>query len=91
MNLKIQVFSLLFSFLYGILFSFLINFHYKILFYQKKWVQIVFTMIFLFDMALLYFLILRKINEGIIHIYFYFMIFLGFYISFPFLKKMRKK
>ena len=91
MNLKIQIFSLLFSFFYGILFSFLINFHYHILFYKREWIQILFTIIFLLDMALLYFLILKFINDGRIHIYFYFMIFLGFYLSFPILKKIRKK
>lgn len=91
MNLKIQVFSLLFSFFYGILFSFLINVHYQFLFFKKKWVQIVVTILFLLDMALLYFLILRIINNGIIHIYFYLMIFLGFYLTFPVLKKIRKK
>lgn len=91
MNLKIQIFSLIFSFFYGILFSFLINVHYQFLFFKKKWVQIVVTILFLLDMALLYFLILRIINNGIIHIYFYLMIFLGFYLTFPVLKKIRKK
>jgi len=91
MNLKIQVFSLVFSFFFGIFFSFLMNLHYQFLFFKKKWVQIFFTFLFLFDMALLYFLILRIINEGVIHIYFYIMLFFGFYFSFPLLKKMRKK
>ena len=91
MNLKIQVFSLLFSFFYGILFSFLINVNYQFLFFKKKWVQIVVTILFLLDMALLYFLILKFINDGVIHIYFYLMIFLGFYVSFPIMKKIRKK
>ena len=91
MNLKIQIFSLLFSFFYGILFSFLFIFNYKYLFFKKKWVQVVITFLFLIDMALLYFLILKIVNGGMIHLYFYFMIFIGFYISFPILKKFRKK
>ena len=91
MNLKIQVFSLLFSFIYGIFFSFLVNFHYHLLFNKNKIIQVFFTFLFLLDMALLYFFVLREINEGIIHIYFYFMLVLGFYISFPRLKKIRKK
>lgn len=91
MNLKIQIFSLLFSFFYGILFSFLVNINYKYLFFKKKWGQVVITFLFLIDMALLYFLILKIVNGGMIHLYFYFMIFIGFYISFPILKKFRKK
>ncbi len=91
MNLKLQVFSLFFSFLYGVFFSFLFNFHYHYLFYRKRIVQVFITLLFLLDMALLYFLILQKINNGIIHIYFYFLLFLGFYISFSFFKKIRKK
>ncbi len=91
MNLKIQIFSLLFSFFYGMFFSFLVNLNYKYLFFKKKWVQVSITLLFLVDMALLYFLILRVVNDGIIHFYFYLMIFFGFYISFPVLKKFRKK
>ncbi len=49
------------------------------------------TFLFLLDMALLYFLIIKFINDGIIHIYFYLMISIGFYISFPIMKKIRKK
>lgn len=90
MNLKIQIISLIFSFLYGILFSLLINFHYSLLFSKKKLLQVFFTFLFLLDMALLYFLIIRIINQGIIHIYFYLVLFLGFYLSFPILKKIRK-
>lgn len=90
MDLKIQIISLIFSFFYGILFSLLINFHYSLLFSKKKVLQVLFTFLFLLDMALLYFLIIRIINQGIIHIYFYLVLFLGFYLSFPILKKIRK-
>ena len=91
MNLKIQVFSLLFSFFYGILFSFCVNLNYQYLFFKKKIFRILMTFLFLLDMALLYFLILKFINDGIIHIYFYLMLCVGFYISFPIMKKIRKK
>lgn len=91
MNLKIQIFSLLFSFFYGIIFSFLVNLHYHYLFSKNKILQIVMTFILLLDMALLYFLLLKFINGGIIHIYFYLMICLGFYFSFVFFAKLRKK
>lgn len=91
MNLKIQIFSLIFSFFYGMLFSFFVNINYQYLFYKKILIQVIVTFLFLLDMALLYFLILKIINDGVIHIYFYFMLFFGFYISFPIMKKIRKK
>lgn len=91
MNLKLQLFSLIFSFFYGVFFSFLFNLHYQFLFYKNRVVQFFMTLLFLLDMSLLYFLILRKINGGIIHIYFYLLLFLGFFISFSFFKKIRKK
>lgn len=91
MNLKVQLLSLGFSFFYGILFSFLVNVNYQFLFAKKKFFKITMTFLFLLDMALLYFLILRYLNQGIIHIYFFIMIIVGFYVTFPFSKKFRKK
>lgn len=91
MNLKVQLLSLAFSFAYGVLFSFLVNVNYRFLFAKKRVVQIIMTFLFLLDMALLYFLILRYLNEGIIHIYFFLMILVGFYITFPFSRRFRKK
>lgn len=91
MNLKVQLLSLVFSFFYGILFSFLVNVNYQFLFAKKKVFKITMTFLFLLDMALLYFLILRYLNQGIIHIYFFIMIIVGFYITFPFSKRFRKK
>lgn len=91
MNLKVQLLSLTFSFVYGVLFSFLVNVNYRFLFAKKRVVQIIMTFLFLLDMALLYFLILRYLNEGIIHIYFFLMILVGFYVTFPFSRRFRKK
>lgn len=91
MNLKVQIIALVFSFLYGMLFSFLVNINYKFLFSKKLIFKIIITFIFIVDCSLLYFLVLKKINEGIVHPYFLLMILLGFYISFPLTKKIRKK
>ena len=67
------------------------NLNYQYLFLKKKIFRVLMTFLFLLDMALLYFLIIKFINDGIIHIYFYLMISIGFYISFPIMKKIRKK
>lgn len=91
MNLKIQIISLLFSFFYGVAFSFLVNINYELLFKKRKKYRIIYTLIFVLIMALLYFFLLQKINNGIIHVYFLMIILIGFYISFPITKKIRIK
>lgn len=91
MNLKIQIISLLFSFFYGVTFSFLVNINYELLFKKRKKYRIIYTLIFVLIMALLYFFLLQRINNGIMHVYFLMIILIGFYISFPITKKIRIK
>lgn len=91
MNLKLQIISLVFSFFYGMLFSLLVNINYELLFKKRKRFRIIFTFSFIFVMALIYFFILNKLNNGIIHIYFLILIVVGFYISFPISKHLRRK
>ena len=68
MILKVQVISLIISFLYGILF-YMTTYKYK---YYRK----IFLIVFL-D-TLIYFYTLIKVNNGIIHIYMLLMIILGY-------------
>ena len=68
MILKVQVISLIISFLYGILF-YVTTYKYK---YYRKIYLIVFI-----D-TLIYFYALIKVNNGIIHIYMLLMIILGY-------------
>jgi len=89
MNLKLQIFSLVFSFFYGVVFSILTNINYKYIFNQKKVIKILFTLIFVLSMAIFYFYIINIINDGIIHLYFLLIILVGFYITFPFSKNLR--
>ena len=42
----------------------------RVLFNIKKYIQIVSTFLFMFDMSLLYFICIRFINNGILHPYF---------------------
>ena len=91
MNLKIQIISLAFSFLYGVVFSLLVNINYRFLFTKRLFYKIVVTFVFIIDMALLYFIFIKMINNGIIHIYFLLMIILGFYITFPIGRRLRGK
>lgn len=78
MELSVQLQVLTVSFVYGILFSYLIKIQYKFLFDSKRFYKILITLLFIFDNCLLYFLILRAINNGIFHIYFLFSLIIGY-------------
>ena len=90
MSLFEQVIALIFSFIYGGILSALYNFNYNLLFYKKKSIKIFFNIIFVLDLVLIYFLAMRKINNAIIHPYFYLLIILGFVSCFDVSKKLRK-
>ena len=90
MSLNEQILAIIFSFIYGVIISVLYNFNYNLLFYKKKFVKILFNVIFIFDLVLIYFLAMRKINNVIIHPYFYLFIIFGFSLFFDFSKCFRK-
>ena len=81
MNAIVQIKSLLFSFLYGMLFSYLTSINYKYLFNKQYLIKISFTIIFILDICLLYLYLLLKLNGGYIHIYFIMCASLGFLFS----------
>lgn len=78
MTLKIQIISLIVSFLYGIFFSILLNINYKVIYNNNKFIKIIGTLLFVIFNSLLYFLILLKVNNGIVHIYCIFALIFGF-------------
>lgn len=78
MELSVQLQVLTVSFVYGILFSYLIKMQYRFLFESKLFYKVIITLLFIFDNSLLYFLILRTINHGTFHIYFFFLLVLGY-------------
>lgn len=81
MNLKLQILSLGYSFLYGIFFSFLLTLNYKLIHNDKKHIKWPITILLILNNVLLYFLILKKINNGIIHYYFLFVFVLGIIVE----------
>lgn len=82
MILRIQIFSLLYSFFYGIVFYILLEINHKILYNGKLFYRIIISFLFVIVNSLLYFLFLIKINNGILHIYFFFSMFTGYLLSF---------
>ncbi len=81
MSLRLQIYSLIYSFIFGIIFSICTNFNYRFLFSKRKAFKIVFTAIYIIDFSLIYFFLLKIINNGIIHNYFLLSIILGYLIS----------
>lgn len=87
MNLKIQIISLGFSFVFGITFFLLVYLNKLWLFYSRKVVKVISSILFVLDMSLLYFFILKIINQGILHIYFLIMFLIGCYCGNLIMKK----
>jgi len=90
MQNEIQLLSFFVSFLFGILFAFLNEFNNKIITKGKKTFKITTTFLFIINISLLYLLLMYKINEGVIHLYFLLFITLGYIISFPKVKVLTK-
>lgn len=78
MDLDTQIMTLIVSFLFGSFFSFSVSVNYKYLYQKKVLLRILFTFLFIFVNVLIYFIILKKINEAILHPYSLGMILVGF-------------
>ena len=89
MILSEQIISIIFSFIYGCILSLLYNLNYNLLFNKRKVYKVIFNIIFILDLVLIYFLIMKKINNAIIHPYFYLSIILGFFSCFNISKRFR--
>ncbi len=86
MDAKTQIIVLLFSYFYGfILYDlFLINNSFKVKGIYKSLIM----MLFIYNIVLLYIILVFKINNGNFHIYFFIMMILGFMMSIRFTKKL---
>ena len=81
MDLRIQIVSLFFSFVFGIIFSICTNLNYRFLFTKNIYFKVIITFVYILDFTLLYFLLIQKINNCIIHIYFFLMIGIGYLVG----------
>ena len=90
MSLIIQIRSLVFSFIFGIIFNIFFRLNYRYLYYENLIIRVIICFLFSIDMALLYFIILNNINNGVLHVYFLMMILFGFFITNYFIKKRLK-
>lgn len=90
-GLTLQIYSIIYTYIYGVVCSFLVNLFYKLLFFKNKKWRVIFNLAFALFMSILYFILLKMINNGYIHIYFLFVFVLGFLSSFPFFKSKFRK
>lgn len=91
MILKIQIFSLIYSFIYGIILFILLEINYKFLYESKMVYRIIVSFLFVMLVSLFYFYGLMKINNGILHIYFFIAEFTGYLLSFVIYRKINCK
>lgn len=87
MELQTQIISLLFSFIFGFIFSICTNINYRFLFSKNLTLKIIVTSIYVLDFSLLYFILIKHLNNGIIHTYFLLFVGLGYLVSFLSLNK----
>ncbi len=90
MNYKLQLLSLFFSFLFGIFFYFSSLLNYKMIKKHSLFIKYGITFVYIFDIALLYVLLMYKINYGIIHAYFLLLLAGGFLFGWRYCKRFRK-
>lgn len=87
MSLDVQIKSLIVSFIFGIITSYLVKINYKYLFCRNVVLKIIVSTFFIIDLILIYFILLRNINNGIYHFYFLIMILLGYILGYKLVNK----
>lgn len=78
MRLDIQVYSLILSFLFGIILNILLDIFNKLNEKNKIFIKIILSFIFVMLLSIAYFIGLLYINNGYLHIYFFIMIMVGY-------------
>jgi len=86
MEETLQLFSFFVSFVFGLGFHFLTDIHFNLIASYHSFFKYLSTILFMLDIVLGYLFIMYQLNEGVIHIYFLFFVFLGFF-SYGFLHR----
>lgn len=90
MILNIQINTFLVSVIFGIIFSLSIDLIKKRLFKMKLLWQLIFSLIHIMLLSLIYFIILLKLNNAIIHPYYLFAFLIGYILEIIFVKIFKK-
>lgn len=78
MNSYIQLFCIVVSFFYGYFLYYFNNFNYKIIENKNILIKIIISILYVFNVSLVYVVFLYYINNGILHIYFILFIIIGY-------------
>lgn len=81
MDLKIQIYSFILSTIYGFLSGILFNISYKYLYKSKIRYRVIINILFITNLSLIYFIIMLKINNGIINVPFILFLITSFIIT----------
>ena len=86
MSLRLQIETIIFSFLFGFLAFFIRMLFYKQIYNKNKFIKIIFSFLYIEMLTLIYIKGLIEINNLILHFYSYFFVLLGFFLPFIYLK-----
>lgn len=90
MNYKLQLLSLLVSFIFGIAFYFTSLLNYKIIKKYNNIYKYIITFVYMLNIAIIYICLLFKINNGTVHLYFILMVLGGFLFGLKLKKELIK-
>jgi len=90
MDAKTQIIVLIFSYFYGFFFFYLSYLNKKIIDKKNKIYRSIIMILFMYNIVLLYIIIIYQINNGKFHPYFFIMIILGIYSCYKLTKRMLK-
>ena len=79
MSSKIQIYSVLYSFLFGIYFSYILKLFKKYIYNNNIIIKTVSNLVIVIINSFIYFIGINKINNGILHPYTFITLILGFY------------
>ena len=85
MALLIQIYSLLVSFMFGGIFAFEMIFFNKLYLKVIPLLKFLLSLVFVLFNGFLYFVILFFINNGVVHLYFFIAIVIGYYVFYKIL------
>lgn len=82
MTSNTQLISLSISFLYGIIFYYFTIINFKIIDSMNIHIKHFITSIYVLDIAVIYAIIIYKINNGYFHLYFLVLVILGYFVGY---------
>lgn len=89
MDISLQLLSFIFSFSYGIIISYLVNLFYNFIYKTRFIYKVFINILFVINISLVYFLLIKVINNGVIHIYFVLTLLLGYFMFINKFKNLR--